>query len=73
MLTDKQCNIISALAFSNMNIAEAARKVGYHSTNVRYHIGVIRKNTGLDPEDFFDLHDLYKMAGGENDENESAT
>ena len=73
MLTDKQCNIISALAFGNMNVAEAARKVGYHPTNVWYHISVIKEKTGLDPRDFFDLHELYKIAGGENDENESAT
>lgn len=64
MLTDKQCEVISALAFSGMSVAEAARKLKKGESTIRHHITAIRLNTGLNPEDFFDLYDLYQMAGG---------
>lgn len=68
MLTDKQCGIISALCFGDMNLEEAARIVGCHRNNIAYHIATIKEKTGLDARSFFDLHELYKMAGGEGND-----
>jgi sugar diacid utilization regulator len=59
MLTDKQRDVISALAFSSMNIADAARQLDCHRNTVVWHIAAIKKKTGMDPMDFFDLHDLF--------------
>ena len=67
MLTDKQCEIINGLAFSSMNMAETARMIGCARNNVIWHVNAIKEKTGLDPLDFFDLQELYKIAGGEED------
>ena len=72
-LTDRQCEVINALAFSSMNVAEASRMLGVHRNTTFNNILLIRKKTGLDPLDFFDLQELYKMAGGDSDADEKAT
>lgn len=64
-LTEKQCEVIDALAFASLSIAEASRILGVHRNTTFNNIRLIRKKTGLDPMDFFDLQELYKMAGGE--------
>lgn len=72
MLTDKQCEVINALAFSGMRINKAAEKIGCGESTVRRHVAQIKEQTGLNPQDFFDLHDLYEIAGGaENDHRQS--
>ena len=58
-LTDKQRDVISALAFSSMCVATAAKMLGCHRNNVNWHVEQIKKKTGKDPLDFFDLVDLY--------------
>lgn len=65
MLTDKQCEVINALAFASMNVAEVSRMLGVHRNTTVYYIKMIQKKTGLNPLDFFDLHELYRIAGGE--------
>ena len=72
-LTDRQCEIINALAFSSINIAETARTVKCARNNIIWHITKIREETGLDPLDFFDLHDLYAIAGGTENADQKAT
>ena len=67
MLTAKQCDVISGLAFNRMNISAVAKMMHFHRNNICYHIAQIKKKTGLDPLDFFDLHELYRIAGGEED------
>ena len=66
-LTDKQRDVISALVFSSMNIAAAARMVGLHRNTVLWHIAKIQETTKLDPLDFFDLHDLFNMMEEQTD------
>lgn len=65
MLTDKQCEVVNALAFASMNVAAVSRMLGVHRNTTVYNIKLIQKKTGLNPLDFFDLQELYKMAGGE--------
>lgn len=72
-LTARQCDVINALAFASINIAEAARVIGCARNTMLWHIAKIRKNTELDPLDFFDLQELYEMAGGDGDADEKAS
>lgn len=54
--------IIILMARYDMNVAEVARSLRYSYPTVRYYLWKIEKITGLNPWNFFDLHDLYKMA-----------
>lgn len=56
--------IIVAYVRANMNICEAARKTYYHRNTFTYQLNRIRKATGLDPRNFFDLGELYEIARG---------
>lgn len=67
-LTKRQCDVISALAFSSMNVSAAQRILGCARNNIEWHIGRIKELTGLDAKDFFDLHELYRIAGEADDE-----
>ena len=60
-MDERDAEIILALADHKMNISEVAR-VGYmHRNTVIYHIGRIKKITGLDPTEFYDLCKLVEM------------
>ena len=61
-LTDVDFQIILALADNNMNESETSRSLFMHRNNVVYHIGKVKKLTGLDPTNFYDLVKLPKMA-----------
>ena len=73
MLTNIQREVISALAFANMNAAGAGRLLGKHRNSVTWHIEQIKNQTGLNPLDFFDLHELFEMAGGNDNADEKTT
>lgn len=63
MLTDAQKGIIRAFAESGMNRTEAARRLFRHYNTVYYQLIRIKEKTELNPWDFFDLHELLRMAG----------
>lgn len=67
ILTEKQHEVVSALVFSSMNVAEASRMLGCHRNTVLWHIAKIQEKTKLDPLDFFDLHDLFNMTEDQTD------
>ena len=54
--------IIYYLALYNMNRSEVARELYLSNTAVVFHVNKIRKITGLDPRNFFDLGELYSIA-----------
>lgn len=54
-------DIIIALADNNMNVSDTARALFMHRNTVVYHIAKIKKMTGLDPANFYDLHKLVDM------------
>jgi hypothetical protein len=56
--------IIIAYAQSNMKKNIAASKVYCSPGSITNHFRIIRKETGLDPENFFDLGELYTIARG---------
>lgn len=60
-MTRDQKKIVKALAEHSMNVSEAARATNYHRNSCVYHIEQIKKKTGLDPMNFFDLHELYQI------------
>ena len=61
-LTAVDFEIILALADNNMNVVETARVLFMHRNNVVYHIGKVKKRTGLDPTKFYDLVKLVRIA-----------
>ena len=63
-MTDRQKEIILALAEHDMNQQRAARAIYTSSTTVRFHINKIKECTGLDPMNFFDLAKLYERVKG---------
>lgn len=65
-MDERDAEIVLALADHNMNTSETAR-VGYmHRNTVLYHIRKIKRETGLDPTNFYDLCKLVKMAKRRN-------
>ena len=47
--------IIVALARNSMNFARAAKALSYHHNSIAYRVNKIKKSTGLDARNFFDL------------------
>ena len=54
--------VILTLADCNMNITQASEKLYMHRNSVVYHIKRIKKQTGLNPLNFYDLCKLVNMA-----------
>ena len=63
LLTETDKEIIKAIADNRLNLAAAARASFRGLTTVRTHVTKIRKETGLNPQDFWDLIKLLKMIG----------
>ena len=55
--------IILTLAATNMNETETARVLFMHRNTVLYHIVKIKKLTGLDAANFYDLCKLVQIVG----------
>lgn len=54
--------VIKALASCSLRPYRAAKKLNYHPNTMTYHIDQIRKETGKDPLDFYDMCELLKEA-----------
>ena len=61
-MTKLQAEIIIALADNQINVTKTANKLFMHRTSVAYHIRQIRKNTGKNPMDFYDMCELLPIA-----------
>ena len=53
--------VILGLADNRMRISETARVLYVHRNTVIYHIDRIKRLTGLDPLNFYDLYALVQM------------
>lgn len=53
--------VILSLCSNNMSVSAVARELHYHRNTVMYHIKQIEKETGLNPQRFYDLVDLVEM------------
>lgn len=63
-MTERQKEIIIALAENDMNQLRTSKAIYYSLTSLRYHIRKIKEQTGLDPNRFFDLAKLFAKAKG---------
>lgn len=61
-LDERDAEIILALAHNNMNVSDTARDMFMHRNSICYHITKVKRVTGLDPMNFYDLHKLVKDA-----------
>lgn len=61
-MTETEARVILALAENSMNIAETARRIYVHRNTVEYHIAKIKRKTGLDARNFYQLYELTRRA-----------
>ena len=61
-MTKQQARIIIALAHNGLSRKATAESLSYHPNTIFYHITKIKKETGLDATDFFDMQTLFYMA-----------
>jgi sugar diacid utilization regulator len=66
-MNETDVKIILALAENRMNASKAAVVTHMHRNTVTYHIERIKRITGLDPTEFYDLCELLRMIGEEED------
>lgn len=57
-----QAETILALAENGLNITKTAKATYRNRGTVQFHVDNIRKNTGKDPQDFYDMIELVKEA-----------
>jgi sugar diacid utilization regulator len=66
-----QAEVIKKLAKNNMNTTATAKEMFIHRNSIYHHIGMIRRDTGLNPLNFYDLCTLLRKASavleGEHD------
>ena len=62
MLKEKDKKIILAFAENHMRTKTAARQLNLHYNTVAYRLEKIHQQTGLNPENFYDLHKLVEIA-----------
>lgn len=61
-MNELEKRVIIALADNRLNITDAAMCLNRYRTTVIYHVEKIKRKTGLDPLDFHDMCQLYRMA-----------
>lgn len=61
-MTKQEAKIIVELAHHGLSALQAAKSLNYHRNTIYYHVKKIRKDTGLNPYDFFDMQVLYPIA-----------
>lgn len=61
-MTKHEAKVIIALAQNKLSSRDAARSLNYHHNTIYYHCCKIRKATGLDPKDFYDMQKLLPVA-----------
>ena len=62
MLTDREKEFILALAECNMSVSAVAENRYFHRNTIHYHLEKVKKRTGLNPKNFYDLIALVAMA-----------
>lgn len=61
-LDEQDFELILAYADHNMNLTQTGKVMFMHYNSIRYRFDVVRRKTGLDPQKFYDLVELVKMA-----------
>lgn len=60
-MTEMDKEVILTLAEKNMNLSESARSMFTHRNTVVYHVSRVKKITGLNPMNFYDLCKLVQL------------
>lgn len=60
VLTDKQREVVLALADCSMSITKTSKKIFRNRNTVLYHIRKVNETTGKDPMNFYDLIELVE-------------
>lgn len=61
-MTKLQAEIVIALAENQTNISKTASKLFMHRNSLTYHVRKIKKTTGKNPLDFYDMCELLPIA-----------
>ena len=61
-LTETQARMVLGLADNEMKVYKTSIALHYSRSTVDYHLRQIRKLTGLDPRNFYDLYHLVQIA-----------
>ena len=67
-LTETQEQIIVALCDNRLNMSEVGRKLYLTQSAVQSQCNSIKKKTGLDPRDFWDMQKLLELMKGKRNE-----
>lgn len=67
-MDERDKDIIITLADRDMKVSETARIMFMHRNTVVYHIQKVKRITGLDPLNFYDLQKLVSMVKEERRE-----
>ena len=61
-MTKLDAQVVLTFADCNLNAAEAGRRMYMHRNSVTYHLDKVKRDTGLDAQNFYDLIKLVDMA-----------
>lgn len=61
-ISDTDVALLKAYATHNMNRSQTSKAVYLHTNSISYRFAVIRRETGLDPQCFYDLVKLLGIA-----------
>lgn len=68
-MTKQDARIVAAMADCNLRPSEVARREYMHRNTVLYHLDKVKRETGLDAQNFYDLIKLLEIVK-EEQENE---
>lgn len=68
-MSEIEANVVVMFAQSDMIITETAKKLHYSKRTIGYYLDKVKKTTGLNPRNFFDLCELYTIAVNRLEEN----
>lgn len=68
-MTRQDARIVAAMADCNLRPSEVARREYMHRNTVLYHLDKVKRETGLDAQNFYDLIKLLEIVK-EEQENE---
>lgn len=70
-INEREREVILAYAANNMNRSAAGRQIYLSRSGMSKWLDNIKRDTGLDPRNFYDLHSLVEQIRGEGyDKNE---
>ena len=61
-MTTDEARLILDMAKYDMNCQKMSRNIYMHRNTIAYHLGKIRRETGLNPRRFYDLIKLVRTA-----------